>query len=329
MPVGRYPNGRTKYTEVRAPTQAEVVERRKNVEPPGPDTTVAQWAAKWLEGLSVRASTFEGYERTALKRIVPDLGHRRLAAVAVSDVKALVKKWMSGKRPLAATTVGLALAHGQAMFEAAVEDDLIAKNPFARCPRPETAPREIDPFPPADLLRIVAAFDTYSSGPLVALLAATGCRLGEASALDVTDWDPAAGTIAITKTWSKRFGSGPPKSKHSYRTIEIPAEVRSALVAAAGARKTGPLFRTGANRRVIKSMVQRAFARLLARLGLRRRNVHQLRHSVATMMISAGVPIGDVAEYLGDSEETIVRTYLHPTGVSPAGAISRALRGVA
>jgi hypothetical protein len=135
--------------------------------------------------------------------------------------------------------------------------------------------------------------------------------------------DPEAGTISISRTYSRRFGAGPPKSKHSKRTIRVPVVVGPILTAAAGSRDSGPLFLTGNGRPFAKSLVQRAFKRLLNNLGLTYRNVHQLRHSVATALISNGTPLGDVAKYLGDSVATVVKTYLHPSGANPAADLDR------
>src|SRR5262249_4665290 len=123
------------------------------------------------------------------------------------------------------------------------------------------------------------------------------------------------------RTYSKRFGLGPPKSKHGTRTITVPIAARPFLRAAQGERTAGPLFVTGKGKRFIKSMVQRAFTRLLGRLGIARRVVHQLRHSVATALVAEGVPLADVAKYLGDSVDTVVRTYLHAAGWDPGRAM--------
>lgn len=126
--------------------------------------------------------------------------------------------------------------------------------------------------------------------------------------------------------YSKPFGLGAPKSKHSRRTISVPAAARPNPIAAVADRAEGPLFVTGNGNRVIKSLIQRAFARVRARLGLPAWNVHQPRHGVATALISGDEPLGDVAEYLGDSVATVVKTYLHPTGADPAVSLDRLLK---
>ncbi len=62
-------------------------------------------------------------------------------------------------------------------------------------------------------------------------------------------------------------------------------------------------------------------------LAIEFRNIHQIRHSVATFLISESVPLGDVAKFLGDTVETVVKTYLHPAGTDPSDTLDRALGG--
>jgi integrase len=160
----------------------------------------------------------------------------------------------------------------------------------------------------------------------LAFLAATGCRIGEAAALDVPDYDPATGRAAITKTWSRDHGTRPPKSVHSRRTIVVPPPAEPAVAHAVGARKAGPLFRSKGKTRFDSAQIHIALQRQLAALGLPRpRNPHAIRHGVATLLVSKGVPLGDVAKYLGDTVETVVRTYVHPAGFDVAAELGAVL----
>ena len=161
----------------------------------------------------------------------------------------------------------------------------------------------------------------------VAVVAAVGCRIGEALALDVTDFDPTVGTLTITKTYSRHYGIGPPKSKYSTRTIRVPPAALPAILAAIRKRTAGLLFPSARGYRRDEMSPREAWVKVLARVGLSYRNLHQLRHSVATALISAGVPLGDVAACLGDTVQTVVSTYLHPAGTDPSLAMERLLGG--
>lgn len=335
VPVGRYENGSTRYASARGATRAEVVEKMGALGPPGPTVTVRQWAERWLAGLTNRAATRAVYEHSIRKHVLPELGHVRLADLTVSQVKAAAGRWLvlSGRRagqPLAARTVNHTLDRGATMCAAAAVDGLIGANPFALCPRREVAPKPIDPFAPAELRAVAAAWRLTTCGPLFAFLAATGCREGEGLALDISDYDPDTGSASITKSYHPKFGIGPPKSKQGVRTLTVPAgatDVREALLHARGTRTRGPLFVTRGGRRIDHSQIYTAFGALLKRLDLRRRSVHKLRHGVATALVSAGVPIGDVAKWMGDSVEMIVRTYLHPSGADVSAAVGAIFAG--
>lgn len=324
VPIGRLSSGRTRYREVRGDTRAAVQEKMKAVLPPGPDVTVAQWAARWLEGLTNRPATRAAYSHSILTHIVPELGHVQVAALTVSQVKAAASRW----KGLAPQTVNTTLDRGTTMFAAAVQDQLASSNPFALCPRLEYTRKAIDPFAPDELKAIIADWRSTACGALFAFLACTGCREGEATALDVGDYDPQAGTVRITKTYSPTHGIGPPKSKHSVRTLTIPPSmvaVRAALARARRGRKTGPLFRTSTGKRLDHAQIYTAAQQMCRRLGLRWRSPHKLRHGVASMLVARGVPIGDVARWLGDSVATVIRTYTHATGFDVGAVVGDAL----
>jgi integrase len=314
--VGKNAKGKPIRVEVWGATQGEVVKKLAAASPPGPDTTVQDWSARWLAGLTVRNSTQASYENQ-LSHILKAIGGTKAKDVTPSRVAALlVTLGKSGS--LSPGMVRNIRAVGRGMFEAARRDGLIDVNPFSLTRRPKGGQKEIFPFTPDELRQIIVTGQATGAGKLIALLAAVGCRLGEATGLDVTDWDRAAGTISITKTYSRAFGTGPPKSKNSRRTITVPEIARPILNAAAGNRTSGPLLLSHANSRYAKTSIHKAFERLLRKLKLKNRNVHQLRHSIATALIGAGTPLGDVAKFLGDSVTTIVSTYLHPSGTDPA-----------
>lgn len=324
--VGRSPTGRTLYKEYSGRTQAEVVRKLAAATAPGPGTTVGGWAALWVASLQVRPATRSDYELSVSSFITPALGHLRVGEVTPSRVEGFAV-WL-GKKGLGVNTVRKVLAHARILFGAAVRDGLIDRNPVAVARKPKGKKKPIDPFPPDQLAEIAGTAARYSAGGVIAVLAGIGLRVGEAVGLDAADFDPAAGTISVRRTYSREFGVGPPKSAQSVRTIRIPALLAPVLQAAAAGRATGPLFATRTGRRQTKGLARRAWVLLLRSLGLPFRNLHQLRHSVATALISDGVPLGDVAAYLGDTVETVVKTYLHPAGTDPADSLDRLLGGL-
>lgn len=323
IPVGgQTENGQTRYRTISDPSQTNLVRRLKEVRPAGPDTTVAEWARKWLAASTARDSTRDGYRDTVVKFIAPTLGHIRVAALNTHQCEKALAQW---RKRIGPGTARVYLGQLRNMLNAARRAGLCHTNPARDVRTPRAPRRKLSPIAPADLARIITACRTPGEWPL-ALLASTGCRVGEALALEVSDWDPAAGTVAITKTWTRKHGTRPPKSEQGVRTIRVPPLARDALTRAAGKRHSGPLFVVygGRNRRYHES-VRQAFDAVQKRLGIPRRNLHQLRHSVGSALVGAGESLADVAEFLGDRVETIVATYLHPTKRDPSVAMDRLL----
>lgn len=311
--------------QVSGKSRSEVARKLENAVPPGPTTTIAQWSERWLSQLNAKPGTHRSYKKS-LVHIVEHLGSIRVTDLTPTRVEAFATELI--RAGLHVNTVRKTIAELRNLLSGAVRDGLIATNPAAIARKPTGQRKEIDPFTVEELSRIIATATRLSAYRIIAFLAGCGCRAGEALALDVPDYDPTTNTVSITKTYDGALGIGSPKSKHSKRVIVVPAPVIPAVRAAIADRTRGPLFVSGAGRRRVLELVRQAWVRLLDRLGLRFRNLHQLRHSVASHLIAAGVPIGEVAAYLGDTPETIVRTYLHATGhVDVAGKLGEILSG--
>ncbi len=319
VPVGKYPNGRTKYTEVRARTKTDLAAKMRQVEPPGPEVTVAEWSSRWIAGSGASEPTKDDYRQTLKQFILPDLGTRRVADLTAHDIERAGVAW-SGRLD-SPNTVRKNLGHLATMLEAARRAKIITENPATDAIRPKARKVEIKPFAPSELVRVIADGEQP-----FALLAAIGCRIGEALALDVTDFDPAAGTISITKTYSHKHGLRRPKSENGVRTLRVPAPAIAGIRVAVDGRSRGALFPNTTGGRMSHQAAHRSWVKFIQRLEFTPyRNVHQLRHSVATALVASGAPLPDVAKYLGDSLATIIKVYLHPTKHDVAGSIERFL----
>ena len=64
-----------------------------------------------------------------------------------------------------------------------------------------------------------------------------------------------------------------------------------------------------------RDMVKRPFERALRKAGLPRIRLHDLRHSFASQLVMAGVPLVAVQQYLGHAELSMTMRYAH---LSPA-----------
>lgn len=309
--VGKKPDGSPLYAERSDRTQAGVLRKLEAVQPPGDQTTLTELAARWRADMRVRERTADSRANSLDVHIVPVLGGTRVADLTAGQIELAARRWLDV--PLKASTVNLVLDHLGTLLEEAVRFGLRPDNPVKAVRRPKSVKAKIDPFTAAELCDIIEAATGGRRARVVAVLAAVGCRVGESLALDVGDYDPKGHTLSITKTLSIKRKLGPPKSAAGVRVVYVPEQAHPAIRDAIGTRKAGPLFAADTGSRGWHSGVSRAFEGVLKKCGVRRRNPHQLRHSVASLAIAAGVPIANVARDLGDTVGTIIATYLHAT----------------
>lgn len=322
--VGRKSDGKPLYVERSDPTESGLVAKLAAVKPATPETTVREWLERWLKEIDVRPRTLDIRTSAINGYFNPTLGHLRLCDVTTQQVNRALAEWL---KALAASTVRMYLAVLHTAMKAAQNAGLRPDNPVAGAKRPPVTKKKIDPFSVSEVNRIIAEALRRPATRICALIAATGCRGGEALALNVDAYDPLTGLITISQTQHEDGERGPTKTATGQRTIEVPEDARPALVAAIGSRGKGPLFTTHAGRHTSKFNYRNSWIRLLKRVGLKYRNIHQCRHTVATLMLAAGYSVGDVAAYIGDTPESVMRTYCHATGANVGRGIQGLLNG--
>ncbi len=164
--------------------------------------------------------------------------------------------------------------------------------------------------------------------PLVEFLVASGRRWGEVTALRPSDVDRAAGTVRITRAWKRTYDRGgyeigPPKTKKSVRTVNMPKAVLEKLDYSGEYLFTNragrPIRHNGFHDRVWQPAVKRVWpsvdadGKLIDKAKLPPRpRVHDLRHTCASWMVVAGVPLPVVQAHLGhESINTTISLYSH------------------
>lgn len=321
--VGRKENGSPKYTQRSARTVAELQKKLDAISPAATagGVTVAAWLARWLSEMRCKPGTRRNRMSLVAHHIGPSLGAFPVRSLTPRQIEVAASHW-----PLQPTSARHALSTLGTAMRAAVRAELRPDNPVRSAQKPKGGKKKIDPFTLAEVAAIAADAARRPNTRAIAVLAATGMRAGECLALDCPDFDPRAETLAVTKTLDNtdRHLSGTPKSENGVRTIRVPdapAAALAALRAAIGARKTGPVFRTATAKRTIYKVLYATWQVLLKRLGIRYRGMHQLRHAWASHALDAGAPASEVAKYLGDTVETVIKTYAHATARVDAAAV--------
>ena len=289
--------------------------------------TVESWLRHHVEHLTgVDANTIAKYEAYIRNDIAEPLGAIPLAALAREHVvvwlKGMQKPNSRGKVPSAKT---VANKHGflAGALNAAVAAGHISANPSTgmRMPR-EDDPREMIFLTRDQFAHLLSNITEYWQ-PMVRFLAASGARWGEVSALRPSEVDRQAGTVKIRQSWKQGVGGyrvGATKTLKSKRTINVPRTVLDSLdysheflfVNRAG----GPVRAQGFFNRVWSPALERAWPSVDADgnevANPLRPRVHDLRHSAASWMIQAGVPLPVVQQHLGhESITTTVSIYGH------------------
>ncbi|MBW3639374.1 MAG: site-specific integrase [Actinobacteria bacterium] len=149
------------------------------VDPAAGRVLFADFARTWLEAQPHRAGTALLYERTLRLHVYPRIGDRPLAAVRRSDIQALIT---SSGQHLAPKTVENHFRLIKAVFNAAVEDQLIAVSPCRKIARQPVAASRVVPLSVEQVERLVAATPQHFRA-LVITAVGTGLRQGEALGL--------------------------------------------------------------------------------------------------------------------------------------------------
>lgn len=134
-----------------------------------------------------------------------------------------------------------------------------------------------------------------------------GMRYGEIIGLTWENIDLDNNTINVVQQFGaidyNVYSMKPLKSKNSYRQLPIPPVLKSVLLEYREMCTTDRLF----NMRISSSGV----ASEMMKRFLPDNSIHDLRHTYATKLLSNGVDIKTVSALLGDSLQTVLKTYVH------------------
>ena len=134
-----------------------------------------------------------------------------------------------------------------------------------------------------------------------------GMRYGEIIGLTWENVDLDNNTINVVQQFGaidyNVYSMKPLKSKNSYRQLPIPPVLKSVLLEYKETCTTDRLF----NMRISSSGV----ASEMMKRFLPDNSIHDLRHTYATKLLSNGVDIKTVSALLGDSLQTVLKTYVH------------------
>ena len=172
--------------------------------------TFRDYAAEWLASRTFDRTTYEATELRLRVHVLPVIGHLQLRQIKPSTIQGLLRTL-----ELSDTYRRVILANVSAIFGAAVDDDLIAKNPCkaGSVTRPSVVRRRVVPWPAEQVSAMHEALPArYRLA--VTLGSGLGLRQGEIFGLSPADFNFLTGG-----------GRGPAAGAHPRRQ---PARLRSA-----------------------------------------------------------------------------------------------------
>ncbi|HEX3148015.1 MAG TPA: site-specific integrase [Gemmataceae bacterium] len=320
--IGFKPNGGVHYREGRARTQAAAIQKQREAErdnrlPDAERVRVGEYLDYWLNDVAkpnVRPSTWDSYERCVRLHLKPVLGGIPLRKL---DARQVTKAWAElHKAGVSAGNIRkCSEVFACAMERAALQGEVVSP-PTRSAAKPRVIRKAIEVFEDGEVKALLKAAAGHRLEALFVLAATTGARQGELLALEWADVDLEARTLAISRTLDYRagaFATQPPKSLNGVRIIDLPQLAVDALKNHGdGGELAGPIFTTSNGTYFEKTnFIRKDWKPLVAAAKVPYRKFHTFRHTHASRLLAAGEDPATVARRIGDSIETLMRSYAH------------------
>jgi integrase len=280
---------------------------------PGERLTLAEAGTRYVDHLAAlgrKPTTLRTYRTLLRAHLVPQLGTAQLDRVTVAQVEGLVAAMnRDGKSP---KLIVNALTLLFSIFKYGQRKGLCTSNPCQWVDRPRVPDqaeiRFLDAEELAALLRAVP-LDT-PLGPtdhaMYMAAAMTGLRQGELLALRWRDIDWTARRVRVRQNYV-RGQWGTPKSRRGSRSVpladRLAAELERHFQRSAYQADDDLVFGHPHTGQVLDhSALVRRYKKALAAGGVRKVRWNDLRHSFATAMAGAGVPMRTLQEWMGHAD---------------------------
>lgn len=280
--------------------------------------TLGEWLVEYLKTYclpNIRPKTAATYKNT-LHHLDP------LADIPLQQLTAHgIQKFYNELPPLSGSTK----VKIHAMLNRAVTKawalGMIRRNPMLNVKRPKDDTLDIQIFTVEEIQKITEAFKVskyWKKYQLFFLLAiSTGMRLGEILGLRIgsvgNNYIKVENCVVEVNS---RLIDMPPKTSTGIRKITISEDLAAKLKASYQSGKVmqinGYVFHTANNTPYRPCNIRRMWIGILKEAGLPYRNFHCLRHTHATQLLAAGVPLLEVSKRLGHAKTSYtVNIYGH------------------
>jgi integrase len=301
---------------------------------------LADFVPIYLENAKHRLSpvVYEKYCRMLDICIVPMLGHLKLKDIKPIHIQRFINALeerethldgTGGK--LSSSTIRRYYTMVQSVLHSAYKLGLIGVNPADsdRITLPKVEEQTTEIFTDEELTKLL---DCLEPEPLqfkllIHLALNTGCRRGELVGLKWSDINYNTGILTVSRSNYKLTGDSEIKSKSTKtgksRTIMLPPyclamlkkfraeQAQTQLLLGDRWQGDNWIFTQADGKPMYPTTPTLQFSRFLKRNGLEHKKFHALRHTSATLLLSNGTNIKNVATRLGHSQLKTTNRYVH------------------
>ena len=280
------------------------------IDPDAGRVTVAAVYESWSKAHAhIKSRTVATRHGAWVNRVSPVFGDVPVVDVKPSAVRAWVAKMAADE--LGAATIENAFGVLRQVMGAALEDSRIARNPCDGVKLPKRKHADRGYLTHAQVSALVAAVEYLPE--VVRFLAYTGLRWGELAALRVQDFDMLRRRVNVSRSVTEYNGLvwSTPKT-HERRSVPFPAALADDLAALmVGKGRESLVFTTpGGDVLRVSTWRKRFFAPAVAKCqksddSFPTITPHDLRHSAASLAVSAGANVKAIQRMLGHARASM------------------------
>lgn len=293
--------------------------------------TVEQWMDVYLDRQQAKwkVSTAANYKRITNLYVKPLLGKIKMSKLTRGLYE---KEFIEQLSKMGKSAKSIELYHGFFMgaINAAVDEEAIQRNKMSKADLPKVAKQNANELEGnyltvqelQKLLSCVKREFSMTRYMLILLLASTGMRRGEACALRWSEIDLQNKKLSINHT-RDHFGERSTKTDNSIRTIDITDFLASQfekykvwckerkLTFGMKHTENDYVFISRNCNPINQNEASIVLDQVTEHYDLKRITPHGLRHTFVTILISNNVPVTSIAKIIGDTPQTVMKTYAH------------------
>ena len=284
--------------------------------------TLGEFLKEWLKNTkaALQPSTWTKSEQICRSYITPNLGQMKLQNLRPEHIQNLYNSLV--EQEVGDYTVIKVHTVLHSALQQAARTGIITRNPASYAQPPKEPATEMAILNESQVSQFLVAANGHRREALYHLAVVTGMREMELLGLKWTDLDFMHQTLIVERQLQRPAGEdavkfSAPKTRYGKRAIALGSKTTEVLRAhklrqqaektAAGDKwvETGLIFTNSLGGPIDARNLLRNFKQLLKAAGLPAIRFHDLRHTAASLMLNAGIPVIVVSRRLGHARASI------------------------